>query len=95
MVYDEINLHLDARCVTPPEAVWRLLGKPLIGKSHSTRKLDIHLAGGKVKKHSTLEAYFRLVEEDAFARELYYSQVPEFYTFQGMLAISCPIGLRF
>ncbi|KAH7724124.1 hypothetical protein AAVH_08384 [Aphelenchoides avenae] len=83
VVYDEINLHLDSRCVTPPEAMWRLQGRPLIGKSHSTQKLDIHLSGKKVKKHSTLEAYFHLNEEDAFARDLYYSQVPEFYTFKG------------
>ncbi|KAH7697675.1 hypothetical protein AAVH_35240, partial [Aphelenchoides avenae] len=72
VVYDEINLHVDSRCVTPPEAMWRLQGRPLIGKSHSTQKLDIHLSGKK--------AYFRLNEEDAFARDLYYSQVPEFYT---------------
>ncbi|KAH7698717.1 Protein Y46B2A.2, partial [Aphelenchoides avenae] len=58
--YDEINLHLDARCVTPPEAMWRLQGRALIGKSHTVQKLDIHFKGKKVKKHSTLDAFFRL-----------------------------------
>lgn len=89
VVYDEINLHVDSRCVTPPEAMWKLLAKPLIGKSHSTQKLDIHLAGRKVKKHSTLEAYLRLNEEDAFARGLFYTQVPAYYTFKDTWNFAC------
>lgn len=83
VTYDEINLHIDARCVTPPEAMWRLLGKGLFRKSHSVQKLDIHLSGGRVKKHSTLDAYFTLNSEDAFARTLFYSQIPEHYVFRG------------
>ncbi|KAH7701638.1 Protein Y46B2A.2, partial [Aphelenchoides avenae] len=75
--YDEINLHLDARCVTPPEAMWRLQGRALIGKSHTVQKLDIHLKGKKVKKHSTLDAFFRLnASGNELAKTLLYSEVP-------------------
>lgn len=78
--YDEINLHLDARCVTPPEAMWRLQGRALIGKSHTVSKLDIHMKGKKVRKHSTLDAFFRLnASGNELAKTLLYSEVPSHF----------------
>ena len=42
-VVDEIEEHLDARYVGPPEAVWRLLEFPMAERSHHVERLDVHL----------------------------------------------------
>jgi len=40
---DEISHFLDARCVTAPEAAWRLLQNPLHDQSHTIVELAVHL----------------------------------------------------
>ncbi|KAH7705439.1 hypothetical protein AAVH_27360 [Aphelenchoides avenae] len=77
--YDEPAHHVDARCVTAPEAMWRLLGKELRGKSHSVECLDVNLPGQNVLKYDLLATYFALCaqqdEDGELARSLYYAQI--------------------
>ncbi|KAH7720140.1 hypothetical protein AAVH_12402, partial [Aphelenchoides avenae] len=124
LVVDEIENHLNARYVSPPEAAMRILGKPLLGRSHAVIALHVHLPGerldavavddaecdaggsgeedngaeGNDDPYSTdiqdeddgtprpllksmLLAYFRLNEQDPFARDKSYMEIPEFYRF--------------
>ena len=46
-VIDEIQDFLDARCITPPEACWRILGNILHKQSHTVYKLSVHLPDGQ------------------------------------------------
>ena len=41
--HDEVKSYLDARCVSAPEAIWRLSEYELHGKSHSVIRLLVHL----------------------------------------------------
>lgn len=76
--YDEVAQHEDARCVTAPEAMWRLQRRKLQAKSHSVSCLEVNLPGQCVRKHNQLTAYFELNKTDASARSLYYAQVREY-----------------
>ena len=40
---DEIKRYIDARWVTPPEAMWRIYGFNLCGSSPSVLQLQLHL----------------------------------------------------
>ena len=40
---DEINLYLDCRYVSPPEAMWRLHERRLFDRSHAIVRLPVHL----------------------------------------------------
>lgn len=72
--YNEADAYIQGRCITPPEACWRLFGNEIQKKSHTVQRLDIHLPGkfrnlnidqsqedlaDIGQKGSTLEAYFR------------------------------------
>ncbi|XP_055871668.1 uncharacterized protein LOC129923663 [Biomphalaria glabrata] len=72
--YNEPDTYIEGRCITPPEACWRLSGNELQKKSHVVQRLDIHLPGHyrmsdivNVQedladtgiKGSTLESYFK------------------------------------
>lgn len=80
--YDEPAQHVDGRCVTAPEGMWRLFAKELQGKSHTVECLDVHLPGQNVLKHDQLASYFALCaqrdDDGALARSLYYAEVSEF-----------------
>ena len=77
--YDEPAQHVDGRCVTAPEAMWRLRGNELQAKSHTVECLDVNLPGQNVLKYDQLAAYFALCAQvDAngeIARSLYYAEV--------------------
>jgi len=78
MKYDEVSDYLDARCVSPAEACWRIMKYPLQDKSHSVMGLPVHLEGEKIvyfdptddpekikeksMKNSPLEAYFEFLK---------------------------------
>ncbi|CAF2091918.1 unnamed protein product [Rotaria magnacalcarata] len=65
---DEIKVHLDARYVSAPEAVWRLFACPLHDKSHSIIRLAIHLPNMQpvyFAERNVLEALDRATEKDA------------------------------
>lgn len=49
--YDEPAQPVDARCVTAPEAMWRLRGNELQAKSHTVECLDVNLPGQNVLKY--------------------------------------------
>ena len=77
---DEIVEYLEARSVGAAEAVWRLLGFQLHGRSHCIERLPVHLEETRVdlpgqgretataepvmRKSSKLEAWFRLNREE-------------------------------
>ncbi|KAH7698989.1 hypothetical protein AAVH_33912, partial [Aphelenchoides avenae] len=84
--YDEPAQHVDARCVTAPEAMWRLRGNELHGKSHTVECLDVNLPGQNVLKYDQLASYFSLcAQQDAdgeLARSLYYDEIPKEFIFR-------------
>lgn len=41
--WDEVKEHIDGRFVSAPDAVWRLLGKPLQARSHTIVNLHVHV----------------------------------------------------
>ena len=93
---DEIKEFVDARYVSPPEAMWRILEFPLHRQSHTVLRLDVHLpmqqtvvfrpenaedaAQRAATKDTTLTAWFKLNQEEEAARMLLYHEVPEHYT---------------
>ncbi|CAH0716011.1 unnamed protein product, partial [Brenthis ino] len=74
LIYNEANTYIEGRCVTPPEACWRLFALEIPKKSYSVQRLDTHLPGQKRianlnqthedladigQRGSTLKAYFK------------------------------------
>lgn len=51
--FDEIKQYESVRYVSPQEAVWRILEKPLQGKSHSVVVLHVHLRTESIQGLST------------------------------------------
>lgn len=94
---DEIKEYVDARCITPPEAIWRLMENPLHDQSHTITKLAVHLENEQqvlfternlqqnvnkaTSKDTTLTAWFKLNKNDPAAREILYPDIPTKYTF--------------
>jgi len=95
--YDEIKAFLDARYVSAPESVWRILEYPMQDKSHSVFRLAVHLpleqrvtyregaeqeaVENAQRKPTSLMAWFTLNTESPAAREFLYIEIPEHYTF--------------
>ena len=93
---DEIRAFQEARYVTAPEAVWRLLQFPLHYISHTIVRLPVHLEDehlvlfnadlnvdqleGNLRNSSMLLGFFRLCSSDEFAGSLLYSEIPLHYT---------------
>jgi hypothetical protein len=91
--YDEIQCYIDARCLTPPECMWRLYSFPLHGSSHNIVRLAIHLPqennvffieGQESRaisniRDTTLTMWFQLNRDDPSAHEYYYYEIPEHY----------------
>lgn len=49
LVYDEIKKFLDVRYTAAPEAMWRLLEKPMQVKSHAVLCLHVHLRAERIR----------------------------------------------
>ena len=95
--WDEITAFLDARYVSAPEAMWRILEKEMHNKSHSIERLQVHLqdcqpiyfideeeqaALEKAQcKKTTLLAWFQLNKVDLSANKYLYTEIPKHYTF--------------
>ena len=95
--YNEVSNYIDARYVSAPEAMWRLLEHKMHDRSHAVMRLPVHLpnqqriffqAGHEqeaLNAASTgttkLEAWFRLNLNDENARSLLYSDIPYQYVF--------------
>lgn len=97
MVHDEIATFLDARYVSAPEAMWRLLEFPMHDRSHAVIRLPVHLPNlqqivfeeGNEKealdqaavRSTKLLAWFKLNQQDPYANQYLYTEIPHHYTF--------------
>lgn len=95
--WDEITTFLDARYVSVPEAMWRLLEKRMHEKSHTVFRLAVHLenlqpvyflknveqvALDKARtKKSHLLAWLELNKASSTAHGVLYPDIPKAYTF--------------
>lgn len=91
---DEISQYQLGRYISSNEAVWRILSFPMHDRHPTVVRLAVHLENGQrvyftadnVQQRvasppvTTLLAFFKLCETDAFARTLLYSEVPTYYT---------------
>ena len=92
---DEVTQFQTGRYISSNEAAWRIFGFPIHERNPAIFHLAVHLENGErvyfteenlqeiaqappVK--STLTGFFKLCEEDEFARTLFYSEVPRYYT---------------
>lgn len=89
---DEVDIYLNCRYVSPPEATWRLHERPLFHRSHTVERLPVHLEdqqmvyfqpGGEhqanIDRDSKLMAFFKLCQNSETARQYFYHQIPEHY----------------
>ena len=96
--YDEVRNFLDARYVSGPEAMWRLLENKMHSISHHIIRLPVHLEldqmiyfrEGEERKalqlaeeaDTHLTAWFKLNQQNEEARQYLYTEIPHHYTFQ-------------
>lgn len=96
--YNEIDNYIDARYVSAPEAMWRLLEFSMDERSHSVKRLPVHLPNQQqitfVPGHeeealeaartgqTKLQAWFRLNQNDPEARALLYVDIPYYYVYK-------------
>ncbi|KAL7079773.1 hypothetical protein ACQ4LE_001173 [Meloidogyne hapla] len=95
---NEIKEYQDVRYVTPPDALWRILGYEMQERSHTIKRLPIHLSGkqtvfidkkwseehikNKMEKKTELTAYFELNKTNEKAIKLLYHEIPEYFVFK-------------
>ncbi|XP_052740613.1 uncharacterized protein LOC128198563 [Bicyclus anynana] len=91
---DEITQYQLGRYISSNEAVWRILSFPMHERHPVVVHLAVHLENGQRiyfneanaleraahPPATTLTAFFKLCETDTFARNLLYSEVPQYYT---------------
>jgi hypothetical protein len=91
---DEVDRFQTGRYISSGEAAWRILDFPIHERHPTVVHLSVHLKDGQRvcftennaaqqvenPKHTTLQAFFKLCEEDDFAKTLLYCQVPKYYT---------------
>ncbi|GFQ71286.1 helitron_like_N domain-containing protein [Trichonephila clavata] len=87
---NEVNQYEMGRYISSNEAVWRILNFPIHERHPTVIHLSVHLENGQrvyftegnaaeralFAPETTLTAFFRLCNEDEFARTLFYHQVP-------------------
>ncbi|GFQ65014.1 ATP-dependent DNA helicase [Trichonephila clavata] len=87
---NEVNQYKMGRYISSNEAVWRILNFPIHERHPTVIHLSVHLENGqrvyftegnaaeraRFAPETTLTAFFRLCNEDEFARTLFYHQVP-------------------
>ncbi|GFR12144.1 ATP-dependent DNA helicase [Trichonephila clavata] len=92
--HNEIYRYEMGRYISSNEAVWRILNFPIHERYPTVIHLSVHLENGqrvyftegnaaeraRFAPETTLTAFFRLCNEDEFARTLFYHQVPRYYT---------------
>ena len=95
--HDELTNFINARYVSAPEAMWRLLESPMYDRSHAVMRLPVHLPNqqritfetGREQEaleaartgRTKLESWFQLNENDANARHLLYTDIPYNYVY--------------
>ncbi|GBM13517.1 hypothetical protein AVEN_82788-1 [Araneus ventricosus] len=95
--YNEIANYIDARYVSAPEAMWRLLGSHMHDRSHAVMRLPVHLLNQKRvtfkdgheeealeaarSRQTMLESWFQLNQSDPDAQTLLYTDIPYNYVY--------------
>ena len=91
---DEVSQYEIGRYISSNEAFWRIFGFPIHERHPAIQQLAVHLENGQRvyfraetaadqalnPKETTLTAYFKLCQNDAFAMTLLYHQIPSYYT---------------
>lgn len=96
--HNEITNYIDARYLSSPKAMWRLLEFNMHGRSHSVQQLPVHLPNqqrlvfeeGREEdavaaartKRTKLESWFELNRVDEEAQQLLYTEIPYHYTYK-------------
>ncbi|XP_044597578.1 uncharacterized protein LOC123274153 [Cotesia glomerata] len=92
---DEITRYQSGRYISTSEAVWRILSFPIHERFPPVVHLDVHLENGQRiyfnpvnlnnqienPRNTTLMAFFKLCQEDDFAKTLLYDEIPLYYIF--------------
>lgn len=97
-IVDEISRYQNSRYLGAMEAAWRLQRHPVHEHTPPVEQLPVHLGDQERRvqfrgtanldhvlrdmRDSKLTAFFKLCEEDEFAKTLLYTEVPKFYTWQ-------------
>ena len=93
---NEVIQYQLGRYISSNEAVWRILGFPIHERHPTVVHLSVHLENGQrvyfttdsaqrvavEPPNTTLTAFFKLCEQDPFARTLLYPEVPRYYTWK-------------
>jgi len=95
--WDEITSYLDTRYIAAPEAMWRLREYKMHDKSHTVKRLAVHLPlmhnvvfrqgdeqralENKRKEGTTLTAWFQLNLNNPDARQYLYTEIPYHYVY--------------
>ena len=93
-ILDEVQAFQIGRYISGNEAVWRILNFPIHERYPTVVHLSVHLENGqriyfnpnnleeKIREpaKTTLTAFFKLCQNDQFAKTLLYCDVPRYYT---------------
>ena len=93
-VIDEVQRYQVGRYISSGEALWRIFSFPIHERHPTVVHSAVHLENGQrvyftpgtlqarlsTPPETTLTAFFRLCEEDEFAKSLLYSEVPNYCT---------------
>ena len=91
---DEVQRFQVGRYISSGEAVWRIFSFPIHERYPTVQHLAVHLENGQrvyftqanlharvaSPPETTLTGFFRLCQEDEFARSLLYSEIPKYFT---------------
>ncbi|GBM18997.1 hypothetical protein AVEN_1609-1 [Araneus ventricosus] len=93
--YNEIANYIDARYVSAPEVMWRLLGSHMHDRSHAVMRLPVHLPNQKRvtfkdghkeealeaarSRQTMIESWFQLNQSDPDAQTLLNTDIPYNY----------------
>ncbi|UYV81818.1 hypothetical protein LAZ67_20002585 [Cordylochernes scorpioides] len=100
---DEISQYLLGRYISSNEAVWRILSFPIHERHPNVVHLSVHLENGQrvyftnanartvaaAPPNTTLTAFFQLCQQDPFAKNLLYPEVPRYYTWSASRKSFC------
>ncbi|XP_076043645.1 uncharacterized protein LOC143026761 [Oratosquilla oratoria] len=97
IIYDEVQQHLNARYVSAPEGMWRLLEFKIHDRSRSKIRMPVHLEHQQPvyfqpgeerqalerdqQRNTQLTAWIILNQTDVNARNLHYTEIPYHYVF--------------
>ena len=91
---DEVSEYQNGRYISSSEAFWRVFGFPIHERYPAIVQLAVHLPNGQrvvfredndqamSPRETTLTAFFKLCQEDEFARTRLYHEVPSYYTWK-------------